>query len=557
MIRYHPTAGDKHGWAIDEDRRLIRRALRDTARESAFWCADVVHAPFWMVLSMHHPQVLRRKFVIAHADNPPFFYLTQPEFAAAQQSVDLWVARSRESVEQFDALGLRSEHVPYAIDETVFFPIQDRSGLRVKYGIPRDAYVIGNFHRDSEGRDLAQPKLQKAPETFVAILRALRAQELRPHVLLAGPRRHWIRTALAREAIPFTFVGKQGIEGDDFGSNILSRAQLNELYNACDLYLVPSRWEGGPQSAMEAAAARVKILSFPLGVARDVLRPESMFDTHSQAAAKIARDMRDGFLESSLDEQRRTLLANHTSAAMARGLRRVYEKISGPIARRRSSEGTKTVVADLLRETGWEFRRRLPPRLPRSVRVVHESGIDSFMDEVVDNLVCVLGKSGIRADGGAQAPTVAGYGKGKSLFRLLPAGGSNPHPEDPACRIALSAQDAVNFKATGSKAPVVVCPLVFEGTGDKRPTLVVDEEDRTASSDVWRCMHDGGVVVYPRRSAYYYQAFHAGVAYGEGRSRAEALELAAGDAEVMGALGRPPSRERAELFWKTLLSRRA
>jgi hypothetical protein len=189
------------------------------------------------------------------------------------------------------------------------------------------------------------------------------------------------------------------------------------------------------------------------------------------------------------------------------------------------------------------------------MRVVHESGIDPFMDEVVDNLVCVLGKSGIRADGGAQAPTVAGCGKGNSLFRLLPAGGSDPYPEDPACRIALSAQDAVNFKATGSKAPVVVCPLVFEGGGRKHPRLVVEEGDLTASLAVWRCMHDGGVAIYPRESAYYYQVFHAGVAYGEGRSRAEASELVTNQGETLAALARAPSRERAVLFWKTLLQR--
>jgi glycosyltransferase involved in cell wall biosynthesis len=555
LIRYYPTAGDKHGWAIDEDRRLIRRALRDVARESSIWRADVVHTPFWMALAMHDPEVLRRKFVIAHADNPPFFYLNQPEFAAGQGAVDLWVARSREAMEQFAALGLRAEHVPYAIDESVFFPIPDRVGLRGKYGIPLDAYIIGNFHRDSEGSDLSQPKLQKAPETMLAILREVRAAGYAPHVLLAGPRRHWIRRELTREGIPFTFVGKQGVESDDFGVNILSRETLNELYNACDLYLVPSRWEGGPQSAMEAAAARVKILSFPLGVARDILEPDGIFDTPAQAASKIVRDIKENVLASSLDTQRRRLLADHTAGAMEQGLRRLYESLPGRLSEHMRARGKRTPLADMSHEIAWQFARRRPRRLAQTVRFSHTNGADAFMDEAMENLTAILGESGISADGGARDPVVAGHAGGSAQFRVLPSGGEDCHPGDRACRIALSVQDAVNFKASGNKSPAVVCPLVFAATGRKHPRLVVDEGNKSASLDIWRCMLDAGTPVYPGGTAYYYQVFHAGVSYGADRSKEEAYGLADRDADALQALARPPTRDRAAAFWRGLLRR--
>ena len=111
-IKVHFTPGDGKGWALDEDLRQIRASLTGMIRESGVAGAEVIHAPFWQNLGMVAPDILRRAFVIAHADNPPFFYLKQPEFLAGQQQVDLWVARSREAFGQFEALGLPAVHIP-------------------------------------------------------------------------------------------------------------------------------------------------------------------------------------------------------------------------------------------------------------------------------------------------------------------------------------------------------------------------------------------------------------------------------------------------------------
>lgn len=554
-MRYYPTVGDKYGWAIDEDLRLIREALHGSARESALWRADVVHAPFWMALAMHDPEVLRRRFVIAHADNPPFFYLTQPEFAAGQRMVDLWVARSREAASQFAALGLPAVHVPYAIDETLFFPMANRADLRRKHGIPAGAYVIGNFHRDSEGSDLERPKFQKAPETFVAILRMVREQGMEPHVLLAGPRRHWIRKALAREGISFTFVGRHDVAGDDMASNILSRERLNELYNACDLYLIASRWEGGPQSAMEAAAARVKILSLPLGVAADILEGDSLFDTPSQAAEKIVRDAKENFLSATLDVQRNCLLTHHTAAAMARGLQDVYKALPERMKRDSRFQVRRSVAANFSRELLWQLRRRRPRQLPRTVKIHHEAGHDEFLDEAVGNLLHVFGRLGVSSGANAGEAAVAGYSEESAQFRILPAGGLDEHPDDPACRVALSVQDAVNFKISGGGAPVIVCPLVFEAGEAEMRQAVIGENDKGASLGIWRCMLGGGVPVYPGGSPYYYQIFHGGIPYGRERGMEDATEAAVRGRRVLCDLSRTPAEEDAVKFWAKLLSR--
>ena len=114
-----------------------------------------------------------------------------------------------------------------------------------------DAYLIGNFHRDSEGDDLLRPKLVKGPDLFVEIVKILRQMGQNIHIVLAGPRRHWIRQQLQHNNIPFTFFGEDTGARDDKSVNIQSKEMLNILYNILDLYIVSSRSEGGPQSIME------------------------------------------------------------------------------------------------------------------------------------------------------------------------------------------------------------------------------------------------------------------------------------------------------------------
>jgi glycosyltransferase involved in cell wall biosynthesis len=557
VIRYFPTAGDQHGWAIDEDLRLIRRALRGVAAESMLGRADVVHAPFWLPLALHDPGVLRGKFVIAQADNPPFFYLTQPEFAWGQVMVDLWVARSTEAQEQFEALGLASVHIPYAIDTGLFFPMEDKASLRRKYGLPDDVYVIGNFHRDSEGADLTQPKRQKSPEMMVAILRRLRSRGKKFHVLLAGPRRHWIRRTLVAEGMPFTFVGKQGIEDDDFAVNILSRAQLNELYNACDLYLIPSRWEGGPQSAMEAAAARTKILSLPLGVARDILAPESLFDLASEAADKIVRDMEEGSLSATLDQQAERVLRVHSAEAMAARLQDLYGALPENTRFREKASKHRRVLADTMRDFSWQLKRRIAkPSRPAAVRIAHEAGHDEFLDEAMVNLLEVLSAVGVATDGHGDIPVIAGWHPDPADYRVLPVGGRGAVVHPGTCHIALSVQDAVNFRQVERGASVLVCPLIFASHERNHSVCPIDREDATASLRIRRAILAGRPVVYPRDSAHYYQVFHGGLPYDDQRCDDEAQRLAESQAVEIADLAKPTGREAAVGFWQTLLAHR-
>ncbi len=61
---------------------------------------------------------------------------------------------------------------------------------------------------------------------------------------------------------------------------------LNKLYNILDLYLVTSRIEGGPQAILECSITKTPIVSTNVGVAPEILHPESIFSTQNFSIAK-------------------------------------------------------------------------------------------------------------------------------------------------------------------------------------------------------------------------------------------------------------------------------
>ena len=86
------------------------------------------------------------------------------------------------------------------------------------------------------------------------------------HVLLAGFRRQYIINRLESEKIKYTLFEKTDIE------------TIKMLYAACNLYIVSSRFEGGPQAIIEAAAMRVPIISTDVGIASNILDKKSIID---------------------------------------------------------------------------------------------------------------------------------------------------------------------------------------------------------------------------------------------------------------------------------------
>lgn len=254
------TGSDNTDWALDDDLRLTKLALQGLVEFSGPKDCQVVHTMWWSGLTSLPDMALRGKRIISHMPGEPFRYLGVPGYSHEVQKVGCWITYTTQAHQQLESIGIKSALIPYTVNTSIFRPLSEQDEgvitLRQKWNIPDDAYLIGNFHRDTKGSDLTNPKLEKGPDIFVEIVRTLIQRQRRVHVVLAGPRRFWIRQKLDQLQIPYTFVGNR-IEGqDDMIDNNLPHTILNLLYNLVDVYIVSSRTEGGPRSILEATAAR-------------------------------------------------------------------------------------------------------------------------------------------------------------------------------------------------------------------------------------------------------------------------------------------------------------
>jgi len=189
------------------------------------------------------------------------------------------------------------------------------------------------------------------------------------------------------------------------------------------------------------------------------------------------------------------------------------------------------------------------------MRIQHDAGHDEFLDEAIGNLREILSSLGIDTAGRGGGPVIAGHGGDPAArYRILPAGGRCEEVAADTCCIALSVQDAVNFRRAGHRAKVLVCPLVFQAGPEGGSICLVDPADDQSSLGVRRAMLAGRPVVYPRASAYYYQVFHGGVPYDEVWKVEDAQKLAQDNVAEFAELARPTGREAAAGFWRVLLA---
>lgn len=364
----HLMGNSKVPWALDEDLRQLKEALAPRAQFCSLPRARIVHAAWPASIAALPDAALRGKFVICQADNPPSFYLATREFAAAAKRVDLWVARSQEALCQFRLLQLPVALAPYCVDRSIFRPLSDRSQLRRSLGIMDDDFVIGNFHRDSEGADLTKPKRQKGPDVLLRIARDLKARVPALKVLLAGPRRHWLLDALRREDVPVIFVGKEPGEADDYPSNVLRRERLNELYQAMDCCVISSRWEGGPHAVLESLAAGVPVVGTPVGMVPDVLPPSCVFRTATEAVDLLSRHAKSRSLDNPCAAAAESCERSHGVESLRASLEKIYHPLPTGNAGFRSAVTTASALA------AQKVRRTPAPPHP---------GIEALRAEVV------------------------------------------------------------------------------------------------------------------------------------------------------------------------------
>lgn len=240
-----------------------------------------------IVTSVHH--IVPEKFDARAID----------EFRSRDSITDLYHAPCQKTADQIAPYTTKPIWVrPFWVNDGIFKP-RNKQESRRRVGLPEDMYLVGSFQRDTEGKDLKSPKLEKGPDLLAdhlirvhqdrvdatsgrgrgwipgsPISRAYTTNEVkvdstacwiqRLHVVLAGWRRQYIIGRLEERGVPHTYFDRPPQE------------TLLDLYASLDMYVVSARYEGGPQSIVECAAMEVPIVSTDVGLATRILAPESV-----------------------------------------------------------------------------------------------------------------------------------------------------------------------------------------------------------------------------------------------------------------------------------------
>ncbi len=204
------------------------------------------------------------------------------------------------------AAGVAPERVfriPIGIDLDQFpLPSADvRAAAREELGVPASAFVVGSFQKDGVGwGEGLEPKHVKGPDVLVAVVERVREHIPEAVVLLTGPARGYVRRELERRGVPYRHVLAR------------SRRDLARAYHALDVYLVPSRQEGGPKAVLESIACGIPLVTTRVGQAPELVEDGrnglvcDVEDVEALAAAVVRAAESDALRDAVRAEGRRT-----------------------------------------------------------------------------------------------------------------------------------------------------------------------------------------------------------------------------------------------------------
>lgn len=192
--------------------------------------------PVWETLTRHHQRITRVQ--VSHT--AMFDYITQSGIQPDKVFV-----------------------IPIGINLS-YFHFQNtalREQIRNKLGIPQNAFVIGSFQKDGQGWEHGMdPKWVKGPDVFAAVTKRLKNSIPSLIVLLVGPARGYIKSALDQAGVKWLHIPRQPY------------LEMGKLFSVLDLYLITSRQEGGPKAILESMASGVPLVTTKVGQAMDLVK---------------------------------------------------------------------------------------------------------------------------------------------------------------------------------------------------------------------------------------------------------------------------------------------
>ena len=261
-------------WVIDRFREEWCRHNKNISTTNILE-SDIIWliAPWqWLRTEPHLLESKKVLCTIHHLVPEKFDSRQRSIFNARDNIVDMYHAPSYKTYEQIKDLTKKPIVVaPFWVNQNLWTETNNdiKNKTRASMGINENVFLAGSFQRDTEGYDLKTPKLEKGPDLFCNAVEKLYKQNKNLKVLLAGWRRQYVIERLNRANIDIIYIERPVTK------------IINNLYDCLDLYIVASRYEGGPQAIFECAAKKVPIVSTDVGAARKILSENSIFEPGS------------------------------------------------------------------------------------------------------------------------------------------------------------------------------------------------------------------------------------------------------------------------------------
>tara|TARA_E500000331_G_scaffold357131_1_gene417683 strand:+ start:4281 stop:5222 length:942 start_codon:yes stop_codon:yes gene_type:complete len=264
-------------WIVDRTKKEWLQHNKSISTRMSFRSNVIWLIAPWNWRSINFNLLERKKTLcsIYHIDMEKFNDEEKKEFYYRDKFVDEYHVISKNTENQLKKLTEKKiTTIPFWVNTKIWYQIDEKNYLRKKHNLDADKFYIGSFQRDSEGSDLNKPKLSKGPDRFVEIVSKYMESKKNIHVIITGKRRNYLINEFESRNIEYTYF------------EMVDYKILNELYNCLDLYIVSSRYEGGPQAIVECGVTKTPIISTDVGVAPEILSSESIFDMDSFLKAK-------------------------------------------------------------------------------------------------------------------------------------------------------------------------------------------------------------------------------------------------------------------------------
>jgi glycosyltransferase involved in cell wall biosynthesis len=270
--------GDEQGWVLDE-------ITKDFKKHTTHKCVhinnnpDIVWflSPFLFDNFRQHPSISKSQKVVVSVHHIDETKIHEYNFKVLSKSQTYLVPNNitEQCLKKYTGASIFC--LPYWLLSKCLISKNDDKIRYMKRRIcPNEEILIGSFVKDGNGKTGDAPKWAKNPDLLIDVLAQLKSS-LNIKVLLAGYARNYVIHKLEDRKVSYAYFNKY----DD----------VNLLYDCLDWYLATSRYEGGPQSVLEASYRKIKILSTDVGMASKVLHPDCICNNTDEFVGKILKNI--------------------------------------------------------------------------------------------------------------------------------------------------------------------------------------------------------------------------------------------------------------------------